>query len=108
MTFDTEPLGISSDQRRRRRNLPHAAVPEGRQVGVSDIYGRIGYAHSEPKFNASGPLGAVANSNNRQDEATYGAGVRWTFAPNWARFGEWIKNGRIRIDSYVGGVDFRF
>ena len=73
-----------------------------------DLYGRIGYAHSELKFNASGPLGGIANENNRQDEATYGAGVRWNFHPNWGVFAEWIKNDRIRIDSYVGGVDYRF
>jgi len=34
--------------------------------------------------------------------------VRWTFARNSAVFGEWIKNDKIRIDSYVGGVDYRF
>ena len=73
-----------------------------------DLYGRIGYAHSELKFNASGPLGGIANENNRQDEATYGAGVRWNFHPQWGVFAEWIKNDRIRIDSYVAGIDYRF
>jgi hypothetical protein len=34
--------------------------------------------------------------------------VRWTFAPNWAVFGEWMKNDKIRVDSYLGGIDFRF
>jgi len=73
-----------------------------------DLYGRIGYAHSELKFNASGPLGGIANENNRQDEATYGAGVRWNFHPQWGVFAEWIKNDSIRIDSYVAGIDYRF
>jgi len=73
-----------------------------------DLYGRIGYAHSELEFNASGPLGGIANENNRQDEATYGAGVRWNFHPQWGVFAEWIKNDRIRIDSYVAGIDYRF
>jgi OOP family OmpA-OmpF porin len=77
-------------------------------INAFDIYGRIGYAHSELKFNASGPLGGVGNQNDRQDEATYGAGVRWNFHPNWGVFAEWIKNDRIRIDSYVAGVDYRF
>lgn len=72
-----------------------------------DIYGRIGYAHSELKFSANTDL-LNRNRNDRQDEATYGAGVRWTFARNWALFGEWMKNDRIRVDSYLGGVDFRF
>ena len=56
----------------------------------------------------SGPLGGIANENNRQDEATYGAGVRWNFHPQWGVFAEWIKNDRIRIDSYVAGIDYRF
>lgn len=77
-------------------------------INSVDLYGRIGYAHSELKFNANGPLGGTANENNRQDEATYGVGARWTFAPNWGVFAEWVKNDRIKIDSYLGGIDFRF
>lgn len=73
-----------------------------------DLYGRVGYGHSELKFNANGPLGGVANQNERQDEAIYGAGARWNFHPNWGVFAEWMKNDRIRIDSYVAGVDYRF
>ena len=76
-------------------------------INTVDIYGRIGYAHSELKFNANGPLN-TGNQNERQNEATYGAGVRWTFAPHWAVFGEWMKNDKIRVDSYLGGIDFRF
>ena len=76
-------------------------------INTVDIYGRIGYAHSELKFNANGPLN-TGNENQRQNEATYGAGVRWTFAPHWAVFGEWMKNDKIRVDSYLAGIDFRF
>lgn len=76
-------------------------------INTVDIYGRIGYAHSELKFNANGPL-TTANQNERQNEAAYGAGVRWTFHPNWALFAEWTKMDKIRVDSYVGGIDFRF
>ena len=76
-------------------------------ISTFDIYGRIGYAHSELKLNANGVL-ATANENERQNEAAYGAGVRWTFARNWALFAEWAKNDKIKIDSYVGGVDVRF
>lgn len=72
-----------------------------------DIYGRIGYAHSKLELNANTEL-LTGNRNESQDEATYGAGVRWTFARNWAVFGEWMKNDRIRVDSYLGGIDFRF
>lgn len=72
-----------------------------------DLYGRIGYAHSELKFNANGPLN-TANQNDRQDEATYGLGARWNFSRNWGLFAEWMKNDRIRVDSYLAGIDFRF
>ena len=72
-----------------------------------DLYGRIGYAHSELKFNANGPIN-TSNQNDRQDEATYGVGARWNFSRNWGLFAEWMKNDRIRVDSYLGGVDFRF
>ena len=77
-------------------------------INQFDLYGRIGYAHSELKFNANGPLGGVANENQRQDEATYGVGGRWNFTPNMGLFVEWFKNDRIRVDSVVGGFDFRF
>jgi OOP family OmpA-OmpF porin len=72
-----------------------------------DLYGRIGVAHSKISFNANGPIN-TSNINDRQTEATYGAGVRWTFYPNWALFAEWMKNDRIRVDNYLGGIDFRF
>jgi OOP family OmpA-OmpF porin len=97
--------------------IPVDGSARAQSVGVSlvgilpinnfDIYGRIGYAHSELKFNANTEL-FTGNRNERQDEATYGAGVRWTFARHWAVFGEWMKNDRIRVDSYLGGIDFRF
>ena len=72
-----------------------------------DLYGRIGWGHSELKFNANGPLN-TSNQNERQDEAAYGVGARWWFARNWGVFAEWAKNDRIRVDSYVAGIDFRF
>lgn len=72
-----------------------------------DLYGRIGYAHSELKFNANGPIN-TGNQNDRQDEATYGLGARWNFSRNWGLFAEWMKNDRIRVDSYLAGIDFRF
>ena len=72
-----------------------------------DLYGRIGYAHSELKFNANGPIN-TGNRNDRQDEATYGVGARWNFTPNWGLFAEWMKNDRIRVDNYLAGIDFRF
>jgi OOP family OmpA-OmpF porin len=76
-------------------------------INTVDLYGRIGYAHSELKF--SGNTERVNRSvNDRQDEATYGLGASWTFATHWAVFGEWMKNDRIRVDSYLVGIDYRF
>jgi len=76
-------------------------------INTVDIYGRVGFAHSELKLNANAVLSTV-NQNDRQNEATYGAGLRWTFARNWAVFAEWMKNDNIKVDSYVGGIDYRF
>jgi OOP family OmpA-OmpF porin len=74
-----------------------------------DLYGRLGVAHSKLTVNANGPLDLTSNNQNeRQTEAIYGLGARWWFAPQWGVFAEWEKNDRIRIDSYVAGVDFRF
>jgi OOP family OmpA-OmpF porin len=74
-----------------------------------DLYGRIGYARSEIKVNASAPLAPTpVNEKDHQNEATYGIGARWTFVPQWALFGEWMKNDKINVDSYLIGVDFRF
>jgi OmpA-OmpF porin, OOP family len=97
--------------------LPVEGSAKAESVGISlvgiipiqtfDIYGRIGWAHSEIKLNANAPL-ITENQNDRENGAMYGAGVRWTFARNWAVFAEWIKNDRIRVDSYVGGIDVRF
>lgn len=97
--------------------VPVNGSAKAQSVGISlvgiipiqnfDLYGRIGYAHSELKFNANTRL-LNAHENERQDEATYGLGARWNFTPNWGLFAEWMKNDRIRVDSYLGGIDFRF
>jgi OmpA-OmpF porin, OOP family len=97
--------------------VPIDGSAKAQSVGISlvgilpinnfDLYGRVGYAHSELKLNANTSQIAY-NQKDQQDEATYGVGGRWTFAPNWALFAEWEKNDRIKVDSYVGGVDFRF
>ncbi|HEX4781373.1 MAG TPA: outer membrane beta-barrel protein [Usitatibacter sp.] len=92
---------------------------KAKSVGVSlvgfipmpyfDLYGRIGYARSELKVNASSALVSTpVNSKEHQNEATYGVGGRWNATPNWGLFVEWMKNDKIDIDSYLIGVDFRF
>jgi len=74
-----------------------------------DLYGRIGYARSELKVNASATLHPTPlNEKDHQNEAIYGVGGRWNFGRNWGVFAEWFKNDKIKVDSYVGGVDFRF
>jgi OOP family OmpA-OmpF porin len=74
-----------------------------------DLYGRIGYARSELKLNASANLVTTTfNSKDHQNEATYGVGGRWNFMPNWGVFLEWMKNDKIKVDSYLIGVDVRF
>jgi OOP family OmpA-OmpF porin len=78
-------------------------------INQLDIYGRIGYARSEIKVNASAPLIATNyNNKDKQNEATYGVGGRWNFMRQWGVFAEWMKNDRIDVDSYLIGVDFRF
>jgi len=72
-----------------------------------ELYGRVGIASSELKANANATL-VTANSSDRQSEATYGVGARWNVARNWGVFAEWMKNDKIKVDSYMGGVDFRF
>ena len=74
-----------------------------------DLYGRIGYARSELKVNASAPLlQTPLNGKDKQNEATYGVGGRWTFIPHWAVFAEWMKNDKIKVDSYLIGIDYKF
>lgn len=74
-----------------------------------DLYGRIGYARSELKVNASANLVPTpVNTKDKQNEATYGVGGRWWWGPNGGVFVEWMKNDKIDIDSYLIGLDFRF
>ena len=74
-----------------------------------DLYGRIGWARSEIKVNASAPLVPTpVNVADKQDEATYGVGARWHMSRNWAIFAEWMKNDKIEVDSYLVGIDFKF
>jgi OOP family OmpA-OmpF porin len=74
-----------------------------------DLYGRIGYARSELKVNASSALTPTPlNSKDKQTEATYGVGGHWWWGPNGGLFLEWMKNDKIKVDSYMLGLDFRF
>jgi len=74
-----------------------------------DLYGRIGYVNSELKANvhATNVLAAL-DQKDHQGGATYGVGGRWEFVPHWALFGEWMKNDKIKVDSYLVGIDFKF
>jgi OOP family OmpA-OmpF porin len=78
-------------------------------VRYLDLYGRIGYARSELKVNASANLAPTpVNVKDKQNEATYGVGGRWNMSPNLGIFAEWMKNDKIEVDSYLIGVDFKF
>jgi OOP family OmpA-OmpF porin len=79
-------------------------LPFGEQF---DLYGRLGWAESELKASANTTL-ATATASDRQGEATYGVGGRWNFNKNVGVFAEWMKNDKIKVDSYMAGVDFRF
>jgi OOP family OmpA-OmpF porin len=74
-----------------------------------DLYGRIGYVNSEMKANvhATNVLASL-DEKDHQGGATYGVGGRWEFVPHWALFGEWMKNDKIKVDSYLIGIDFKF
>jgi len=94
-----------------------AGTAKAKSVGISvvgivpldaiDLYGRLGYANSELKANASA-AGFVANDKDHQRGMTFGAGARWNMNRNWGIFAEWMKNDEIKVDSYIAGVDFRF
>jgi len=78
-------------------------------LGAAELYGRIGFARSELKVNASTDLiGAPFNAKDKQNEATYGIGARWNFGRNLGVFAEWMKNDKIEVDAYVIGLDFKF
>jgi OOP family OmpA-OmpF porin len=72
-----------------------------------DIYGRVGIAQSELKANA-GVLGLTLDEQDKQTEATYAVGGRWNATKELGVFAEWMKNDKIKVDSYLFGVDFRF
>jgi OmpA-OmpF porin, OOP family len=72
-----------------------------------DVYGRLGYANSELKANASAG-GFTASDKDHQRGMTYGVGARWNVQKNWGVFAEWMKNDEIEVDSYLVGFDFRF
>jgi len=74
-----------------------------------DLYARVGYVNSEMKANVSATtvLGSF-DGTDHQGGATYGVGGRWEFVPHWALFAEWMKNDKIKVDSYLMGIDFKF
>ena len=74
-----------------------------------DLYGRIGWTRSELKVNASAPLAPTpVNVKDKENGALYGVGGRWNFMPNIGLFVEWDKADKIRVDSYLIGIDFKF
>jgi hypothetical protein len=72
-----------------------------------DIYARVGWADSQIKTNANTEL-LTTSASDWQGGATYGVGGRWNFSRNIGLFGEWMKNDKIEVDSYLFGLDFSF
>ena len=98
-------LDVSGDAKAESYSLSLVGIaPLGERF---DLYGRVGYAHSKFKFSANGPINSKYAADT-QEEATYGIGGRWHFTRNVSLFAEWMKNDKIKIDNYVGGIDFRF
>ena len=54
------------------------------------------------------PHPGQCQSGRQADGATYGIGGHWYFTRNIGVFAEWMKNDKIKVDSYIVGVDFRF
>ena len=78
-------------------------------LNMWELYGRIGYARSELKVNASANLAPTpVNIKEKQNEATYGIGGRWNVGRGWGIFVEWMKNDKIEVDSYLVGMDVKF
>jgi OOP family OmpA-OmpF porin len=74
-----------------------------------EAYARIGIEQSEIKVNASSNVTpGNGNVGDKQTGATYGVGGRWMVTKNVGLFAEWMKNDKIQVDSYLGGIDFRF
>jgi OOP family OmpA-OmpF porin len=74
-----------------------------------DLYGRLGWIRTELKVNASATLAPTpVNQKDKENGALYGVGGRWNFMPNMGLFVEWDKADKIRVDSYLVGIDFRF
>lgn len=72
-----------------------------------ELYGRVGIATSELKVNANAAIVSV-DAADKHTEATYGIGARYNITRNVSLFAEWMKNDKIEVDSYLGGIDFRF
>jgi OOP family OmpA-OmpF porin len=77
-------------------------------INTVDLYARVGIANSELKASAHVGNFASADAKDHQNGATYGVGGRWEFVPHWAAFAEWMKNDKIKVDSYLLGIDYKF
>jgi hypothetical protein len=68
-----------------------------------DIYGRLGYARTESKFDLPG----FGSDKSHDNEAFYGVGGRYNFG-NLGVFAEWNKHDKVDIDYWLLGVQLRF
>ena len=77
-------------------------------INTFDLYGRIGVVNTEMKASANVSNLASFDAKDHQNGATYGVGGRWEFVPHWALFAEWMKDDKVKVDSYLFGIDYKF
>jgi opacity protein-like surface antigen len=78
-------------------------------MNTLDLYGRVGVVNTEMKASVNGSNNLVSfDGKDHENGATYGVGARWEVIPHWALFAEWMKDDKIKVDSYLFGVDYKF
>ena len=93
-------LGVSGDIKASSWGASVVAIAPFDQF---DVYGRIGYARSEAKASGGG-----ATDKSSENEAFYGVGGHWNFAPQWGLLVEYQRQDKLKIDTWFGGLTMRF
>jgi len=78
-------------------------------MNTLDLYGRVGVVNTEMKASVNGSNNLVSfDGKDHENGATYGVGARWEVIPHWALFAEWMKDDKVKVDSYLFGIDYKF
>ncbi len=70
-------------------------------------YGKLGYGRTQLDASANA-LGFNATQRGWQNEALYGAGLKFNMDPQWGLFVEYVKFQDSKIDNLVVGATARF